>query len=272
MKFSITSVIPVAQYANVQPTIEVEAETYAEALAIVQPQVHALWEQYSPGTLKVSSGTTGNRKLLKAFCGGEVYYDDDAHVYTNEAGEVYLSGSQYAAQFKKPFDKQKIASLMAAKVEDATPEAIIAMWELKSETSTNFGNAIHKALQLYEQYGELAVSLNKTTHAHDHPVIKKAVDSFMDAHKGERVISEALIVDNEAKKAGQVDRLLVTNRKHCRVQDFKTNADITKDLEIYWKQLEFYGQILTAGGWTVEGYDIFHYDGEWHNFNKEVAK
>ena len=265
MKFTITSVIPVAQYANVQPSIEVEADTYEEALAIVQPQVHALWEQYAPGTLKVQSG---NYKRLKAFSGGEIDYDEVAHVYTWE-GKIYESGSQYADKFRKPFDKDKISGLMAAKVESATPEAIKAMWELKSQASKDFGNAIHKSLQLHEQYRELAESLEKTTHQHDHPVIKKAVESFISAHMGDKVISEALVVDHDNQRAGQIDRLKIVSRKICRVQDFKTNASIDKDLEIYWKQLKFYAMILEANGWTVEGLDIFHYDGEWHTYSKE---
>ena len=265
MKFKITSVIPVAQYANLQPSIEVEADTYEEALAIVQPQVHALWEQYSPGTLKVSSG---NSKRLKAFSGGEIDYDEVAHVYTWN-GDVYESGSQYANKFRKPFDKDKISGLMAAKVKDCDPQDILKMWELKSEASKDFGNAIHKSLQLHEQYRELAESLEKTTHSHDHPVIKKAVDGFIEAHKGEKVISEALIVDHTAKRAGQVDRLLITDRKTCRIQDFKTNASIEKDLEVYWKQLQFYAMIMEANGWTVQGMDIFHYDGSWHTYSKE---
>lgn len=229
-------------------------------------EVEAAYNRYAEHPISLKSG---NRKLLKAFCGGEVYYDEVAHVYTNEKGEVYQSGSQYADTFRKPFDKQKIAGLMAAKIK-ANPEDIIKMWELKSQCSKDFGNAIHKSLQLHEQYRELAESLNKTTHSHEHPVIKNAVQSFIEAHKGEKVISEALIVDNEAKKAGQIDRLLITSRKTCRVQDFKTNADITKDLDIYWKQLEFYGSILEAGGWKVEGFDIFHYNGSWTTYNKEV--
>lgn len=256
------------QYGNIQPSIEVEAETFEDAQALVEPHMLALWNKYAPNTIKTDNG---NRKLLKAFCGGEVYYDEDQHVYTNEAGDVYLSGSQYANSFRKPFDKEKIAKLMADKIE-ADPQDIIKMWELRGNASKDFGNAIHRALQLYEQYGDLAERLNKTTHSHDHPVIKHAVDSFIEAHKGEKVISEALVVDNANKKAGQIDRLLITSRKKCRIQDFKTNADITKELDIYWKQLEFYGEIMEAGGWQVEGYDIFHYNGEWTTHNKELKE
>jgi hypothetical protein len=270
MKYTITSVIPVMQYGNIQPSIEVEAETFEEAQALVEPKMLALWQKYNPGVLV----QTGNRQKLTAFVGGEIYYDDAAHVYTNEGGDVYLSGSKYAEQFRKPFDKQKIAGLMAAKVDGATPEAIVKMWELKSQVSMDFGNAIHKALQLYEQYNGLATALEKTTHQHDHPVIKKAVEGFIDAHKGEVCVSEALIVDHASKCAGQVDRLVILDEKQklCRIEDFKTNADIAKDLAVYWKQLEFYGRIMTANGWAVEPPVIHHYDGSWHTFVWEAQK
>lgn len=253
--------VPTQQYGFIEITGEPED----------QAEIERLYNQYAEQPINFSISRTSSsdhRKLLKAFSGGEVFYDEQAHVYTNEAGEVYLSGSVYADSFRKPFDKQKIAEMMASKIE-GTAEDIIKMWELKGESSRDFGNAIHKALQLYEQYDGLAASLNKTTNSHDHPVIKHAVDSFMEAHKGERVISEALVVNHEAKHAGQIDRLLILGRKRCVVTDFKTNASLDKDIEIYWKQLEFYGDILTANGWTVEGYKIYHYDGSWKEYTHE---
>lgn len=263
MKFSITSVIPVTSYGNVQPCIEVEADTYEEALALVQPQVHKLWEQYSPGTLKVSLGSA---KRIKAFVGGEIDYDETAHIYTWN-GRVYQSGSQYADTFRETFDKQLIAGKMADKA-GVSAQDIIDMWELKSEVSRDFGNAIHKALQLYEQHRELATSLEKTTHQHDHPIIKHAVDAFYAAHSAEKALSEVLVVDHKAERAGRIDRLVILGDKHCRVEDYKTNANITKELDVYWKQLEFYGGILKADGWKVEPPRIHHYNGSWSTHDK----
>jgi hypothetical protein len=264
MKYTLTSVIPVVSYGNIQPSIEVEADTFEQAQALVEPEMIKLWDKYNPGVMR-----GGNRQLLKAFVGGEVYYDASTHTYTNETGEVYESGSQYANKFRQPFDKQKIAEAMASKT-GGSAEDIIKMWELKSEVSKDFGNAIHKALQLYEQYRSLAESLNKTTYSHDHPVIKNAVQSFINAHKGERVISEALVVDNTNKKAGQIDRLVIIDetKKICRVDDFKTNAAIEKELPVYWKQLEFYMGILEADGWTTQPPKIHHYNGEWKTYAK----
>lgn len=208
----------------------------------------------------------GNRKLLKAFVGGSIYYDDDAHQYTNEAGEVYLSGSVYAKSFQKPFDAPMMANIMAKKVEGCKPEDIVAMWELKSKASRDFGNAIHACLQLHIQYRELAESLNKTTHSHDHPALKRAVDSFIDAHKGEKLLSEVLVVDHEAKHAGQIDliRIIDSSNKICRVQDFKTNVKTDKE---YWaNQLKFYARILEKAGWTVQGKDIYQYTDRWKEY------
>jgi len=265
MKIKLGATIPTVQYGNLQPEFEVEAPTIELGLAEIEPHIQALWDKYGEKPLNKATG-----KRLKAFVGGEIDYDDVSHTYTWD-GVTYLSGSQYANSFRKPFDKQKIAQAMASKI-NADPAQIIAMWDLKSKASTEFGNSIHSALQLHEQYNGLATQLNKTTHSHDHPVIKHAVDSFLEAHKDERVISEALIVDHQAKRAGQIDRLLIVKRKVCRIQDFKTNADIEKELPHYWKQLEFYGSIMVAAGWEVEGYDIFHYTGEWKEYSRDFQE
>jgi len=265
-KIILRAVIPTHQYANLQPEIEVEAETYDEALAIAEGRLAQIWNKYAEPDKKLG----GERKLLKAFCGGEIYYDEVNHLYTNEAGEIYLSGSVYASTFKKPFDADKVAEMMARKYK-VTPEEILAMWALKGEASRDLGNAIHRALQLEEQYRALGVTMGKDS-MHDHPILNHAVQGFYDAHKDEKAFNEVLVVDHEKKHAGQIDRLLITKRKHCRVQDFKTNANISKDLDVYWKQLEFYAEILKAGGWTVEGLDILHYNGEWKEYSHEISQ
>lgn len=228
-------------------------------------EIERLYNEYAESPLAFRNGS---RILLKAFVGGEIYFDQESHKYTDEAGNVYLSGSQYAKQFEKPFDKASISSKMAEKTGTKAAD-IEKMWELKSEISRDFGNSIHKALQLYEQYNGLATALEKTTHLHDHPTIKKAVESFYEAHKNEKAVSEALIVDHKKRYAGQIDRLLIVDdkKKTCRIQDYKTNADIKKSIDVYWQQLKFYAGIMIANGWTVEGLDIFWYDGnKWETF------
>ena len=47
MKFTLTAVIPTAQYSNIQPSIEVEAETYEEAERMVLPYIESLSARYA---------------------------------------------------------------------------------------------------------------------------------------------------------------------------------------------------------------------------------
>lgn len=246
--------VPVQQYGF----IEISGTPEEENLIL------EAYNRYAEQPVNFVVGTT---KRLKDMFNNEIDYDEVNHVYSWQ-GEVYESGSQYANKFRKPFDKEMIAKIMADKIK-AKPEDIIKMWELKSQASRDFGNAIHAALQLYEQYNGLATELGKTTHSHDHPVIKSAVDGFMEAHKGEKAPSEVLVVDHKNKRAGQIDRLLILGPTRARVQDFKTNADIQKELEVYWKQLGFYSEILQANGWTTEPEQIFHYDGDWTTYDNK---
>lgn len=264
MKIKLGAVIPTVQYGNLQPEFEAEVDDSLalETFKELEKRIQQVWDKYGEKPLTTNAN---NRKSIDCFVGGSIFYDDDTHTYTNEKGEVYMSGSQYAKSLEKPFDMEKISQAMATKF-GVEAKDIQAMWKLKAEISTGYGTAIHKALELYGRYESLAESLEKTTHLHDNPSIKHAVESFYKAHKGENAKNEIFIVDHKAKRAGQIDRLLVVGDKKCRVQDFKTNSNIEKSLPTYWVQLEFYAGILKAAGWEVEGLDIFHYNGEWTTY------
>src|ERR1035441_1834353 len=108
MKVKLTATIPVAQYADLRPEIEVEADSYEEAFAEGEQYIRKFWNKYVVSGKELPD--MGNRVKLEAYVGGFVWYDKDTHTYTNESGEVYLSGSVYSDQFKKPFDKQQIAT------------------------------------------------------------------------------------------------------------------------------------------------------------------
>jgi hypothetical protein len=226
-------------------------------------EIERLYNKYAEKPIKLA---TGNVKRIKAFVGGEIDYDEVAHVYTWN-GEVYLSGSQYAEQFKKPFDKVAISTAMAKKA-GVDAEDIVKMWELKGEASRNFGTSVHQALQLHETYLELSKALQKEYHIHDNFVLKDIVESFYEAHKDEKAHSEILVVDHKTKRAGQIDRLVVTGNKRGFVTDFKT-GDVTKNLDIYWKQLEFYSDILRAGGWTIDKPIIYGWNGKWETYRSK---
>jgi hypothetical protein len=227
-----------------------------------------LYNQYAETPVSFKKG---NRKLLKAWVGGEVYYDENAHQYTNEAGDVYLSGSTYADSFKAPFDTLAITKKMAEK-SGVAQDDIIKMWEMKRDISNGLGTAIHAALELYGKYNGLAEKIGKDYSQHDHPVIKQAVDEFFKNHK-EQSLYEVLVVDHARKYAGQIDRL-TKDKDSYYVEDFKTNADMPKDkLNGYWNQLSFYASIIEAGGKKVAGLRIHHWKGtEWTTYESPVLE
>jgi len=223
-------------------------------------EVERLYNKYAEKPIKLALGTS---KRIKDFFGNEIDYDEVNHLYSWE-GVPYLSGSVYAQSFKKPFDGNLIADKMAAKI-GAKGSDILKMWSLKGDASRDFGNAVHKALQLYETYRKLSEALSKEYHIHDNFVLKDIVESFYKAHKDEEAHSEIVIVDHKAKHAGQVDRFVVTGDKKGFITDFKTGS-VEKELDIYFKQLEFYGDIFKANGWTIEKPIIYGWNGKWIDY------
>lgn len=271
MKYTLGAVIPTVQYGNIQPSIEVEAATFAEAHKEASAYIEQVWAQYGekPLYVKATPQPNATTKRLKDFFGNEIDYDEVNHVYSWE-GEIYESGSQYASKFEKPFDKEKIAGAMAKKY-GVESQKIIDMWELNGLTSMTFGTAIHAALELYGKYNGLATQLERDSALHSHPVLKHAVESFYKGRENEQAEYEVLIVDHQNKRAGRVDRLLINGDKDVTVTDYKTGAEMKPDkLKVYFKQLDFYSGIIEANGWKTRPEQIYHYDGNWKTYNKET--
>lgn len=202
--------------------------------------------------------------LMKDIFGNEIFYDDVTHEYTNALGELYISGSKYASQFEKPFDKAIISNAIARKngLSSENAQEICDMWSLKASASAHFGTSIHEALELYGRFKQLAEKIGKDTHLHDNSVLGRAVKSFYDEHPDvNNVRYEALVVDHEKKRAGRIDRIEV-EKDGVWITDFKTNSNIQKSLDKYWLQLSFYAAVLKANNLRVKGLKIYHYTGE----------
>lgn len=258
MKIKLSAVIPTTQYGNIQPEFEIDENDISngKGFEFIESKIQAVWDKYGERPLVSKSG---NSKRIKAFVGGEIDYDAENHTYSWN-GEKYLSGSEYAKSKQKPFDSDRISKAMGDKF-NVKPEDIQAMWTLKSDVSKGFGTALHAALELYGKYNGLAAQIEKETHIHDHPVIKKAVEGFYMGRENEKAEYEIFVVDHGSKRAGTIDRLVINAPKTCIVEDYKTN--VKEDIS-YWKdQLDFYAGILEANGWKVEKKRIHHWTGEW---------
>lgn len=276
MKYTLTATIPTQQYGNIQPSIEIEAETLEEAQAATYPHIEAIWAKYGTKPLETNETKriSSSRKLVKDIFGNEIYYDDDLHQYTNSLGEIYLSGSAFADKSERAFDGERISELMRIKagLDKGEDQTIRDMWSLKATASASFGTAIHAALELYGKYKQLGESLGKETHLHDNHVLNKAVVSFYEEFPSvDNLKFEALVVDHKKKRAGRIDRIEIDEDGGVWVTDFKTNFDVKKSIKKYWLQLSFYAAILKANGLTVKGLKIYHYDGEvWTTIPNEV--
>jgi hypothetical protein len=285
------------QYGNIQPEYEVEAPTFEEAEKVALPYIENLWARYCQqgSELRPRTVTTQNPlvEMTSSMTPGKALFDEVTHTYYNDKNEKLLSGSKFAHKYQHEFKKAEILVAMEKKFD--IPSADIAkMWELKSKVSMDFGNSLHGALEMYGKYMHIGKTLGAgkkpivNTALHDHPIIQKVVEEFYKGRENDDAIYEEFVVDEKRNLCGQLDRVLIVNRdkKICRVQDFKTNANVEKKgfnhklkapfdnlpdtpLGGYWLQLSFYSDILKKAGWKVEAMDVFAYNGKWTTYTKE---
>jgi len=207
---------------------------------------------------------SADAKLVKDFFGNEIFYDPIAHEYTNALGEVYLSGSAYAADDE--FDGEYWASdaVKRYKLDPSMKDQILAMWNTNGEASRSFGTAIHAAIELYGKYHELAdvidmdvktgkrkkldAKTDKNSALSKLPYLKDVATKFFTPERlAEKAFYEVLVVDHQNKRAGRIDRLVVLEDGRFEIRDMKTNFKLaTRELKGYAKQLSFYADIIVA--------------------------
>lgn len=292
-KYTLTAVVPVAQYANLQPSIEVEADSIEEAEAQVLPYIEQFFNKYSEKSKigAVKKAANPKRKLETDLFGNEIFYDEEAHEYTNALGEVYLSGSVYAKEdeFDAEYWAQEFVTKYGLKEEDK--QNIIDMWNVNGNASSNFGTALHAAIELYGKYSHIAdiididlktgtrkklsAKVEKNSAMSKLPYLQQVVQSFFTEERAnEKALYEVLVVDHKNKRAGRIDRLVITEDGKYKIRDMKTNHKILKpERDIYTKQLSFYGDIILAnkGELVTEDPIVLHHwvDNEWKDIPLE---
>lgn len=266
-ELTVTAVISTAQYNNVQPSITIQVDDdIEEAKALAMSHIVQLSQTYAEEGKALPGGSgaaIGTSKRIECLVGGSILYDTVNHIYTNDKGEVYLSGSAYAKQFTKDFNAEAIASKMEAK-SGVPAQQILDIWKLSGSASASFGTAIHEAMEMYGKYAEASKALGKEYHLSNIPMVSDIVADFFKGREQEEALYEPMIADHDRKWAGQIDRLLITGNKKCIIEDYKTNVDLKPEkIETYSHQLSFYASIMQAGGWTVEGIRLHHWQGQW---------
>lgn len=226
----------------------------------------------------------------------ELTFLDTEHRYIYK-GEDLVSASTYKKRWIKEFDKESI-SRMCANAWGVTQKEVLGLWENGGNISADFGTVIHKALEHYEKYKVLGKMLqdkkdlpfNKALPSH--PMLRDIVLDFTRnfTHKDDEILTEVLLTNVEKGICGQADRIKVTGKKKCRVEDYKININADKEnknikflgqmadlpktkLSEYQIQLSIYARMLELSGWEVEGLTVYVYDEEgWRKFDMDILK
>ena len=244
--------------------IPIQQYGFVEATDVDPADVERIYNQYAEKSISLKSG---GFVTVQTFTGETIQYNKDTHEYRDMQGNKLLGGSSYAKQFEKPFDQQ----VMLPKCAKAwgVPESVIAdIWEMNKDTSNLLGSAIHLGLELAHKHNApgAIIQVNRKGQAYNYalpksPIVLKAVLAFKEQY-GLDALPEVFVSDVANKRAGQIDRLITTGNKTCRVQDYKTSLPEPDKILVHQHQLSYYASCLTKAGWTVEGLDIFFYSGD----------
>lgn len=148
-----------------------------------------------------------------------VYLNEADHRYYNRDGEEYMSSSKFRALFKEPFDKNA-AYNCAGKTgyEGMTPEEVLQQWSDYGTERADEGTRIHKAIELFF---DTATVLPENEHYR--PGLLNIANQYSEYY---RTYNEVIVYDNDEKKAGTIDKpLITTSSKNSIIDltDYKTN-------------------------------------------------
>lgn len=290
--YTVKATIPTGNYANIQPEITVTAESMEEAKAVVMPHIQSMYREYSDIALK-SKGIT---EILKSFNEDvEVEFDRIAHTYSYQ-GKRLVSASTFTAEHTKKFDKLGVSKVCEGAW--AVPQAdILELWESNGNAASGFGTAIHAVLEHYFKWkacgAHIMANSKKEVNAAlpNHPFLKQLIlDLELIMPEGER-LQELFISNVEKGFCGLSDSLLILDneKKICRIEDYKIAYDAEVEdskskmlapfeklppnkLSKYQVQLSVYANLLQLSGWTVEGLDVYVYDGAWKKYPLDVLQ
>jgi len=249
--------VPTQQYGY----IEVEGEEKD------LEQMEVYYNKYAEHRPAFSSkkGASGLEKVV-TFTGETIYYDDERHEYEDEKGNPLLSGSAFKKLNEKPFNSE-IMCVKVGKKYGVPADTVAQMWEGSSKISTTIGTALHLALEQWFKFKESGTE--KGYHITKNHILKEAINSF--PLKDIKIIPEVFVSDVARLMVGQVDGIIITGEKKCTIIDYKTDADIKKNLPGHFLQLSFYASILIAHGWDVESIQVWNYTNKWECYESEVV-
>ena len=158
----------------------------------------------------------------------KVAFYDDTHTYLLEGSTKLKSVTTYIAEFKTPFDKDRISKAYAKK-HKLDQEDVLAMWEEKGRVACEMGTFIHS---IFEDH---ILGIPITTDE-KYPKCRVAEWFIEDFFKSNRLtpVETELIVYND-NYAGQIDCIAKNEKGEHFILDWKTNKEIKTRNQ--WQQM-----------------------------------
>lgn len=231
------------EYVKVEKSTEVPVKAVEEEISEITPE-----QKLRNAILDVLSGGKRISYTSKLLNETVELVENNGHVSI----PGYLSGSAFPKKFYAEFDeKEMLQKIVDKHYPNSTPEkqkmlkeSLLDMWGLNRDSSTNYGRAIHAALENYDKYHVLGdktkkvevlktktnVGPNKALSRN--PFLKKIVEDFHEKFGGDYIrLNEQFVWLHDEKLAGSIDRVKVIDLKKriIRIQDFKTDGDIHED-------------------------------------------
>ena len=186
-----------------------------------------------------------------------LYYDDPTHKYWWQDGNEKIelnSVTNTIAKAKLPFNSHLIAGNLSKKTGRDQKE-YVAEWKLKGDVACDYGNAIHKAVELHVKY---------KTEPKNH-YLRMVIDEYKKlGYKNDK--AEMMVYDLDLKIAGRMDLIDGDPNIKVNIRDIKTSWEIEKPqkkfkgvlkdlilskLDEYTLQLSIYARILEKKGRTI---------------------
>lgn len=226
----------------------------------------------------------------------EIDYEEVGHTYQYN-GKKFVGVTSFIKKFCKEFKLDTVAKI-CAKNWGVPAQAVIDLWASNGKVSSEFGTAIHNAIEYYELNKDFGQAVADTKGDEDnyalpkHPILKKIILDFIKINPvAGKVLTEQLITNKELGICGRADRIVIIDEanKVCKIGDYKVNvdSDVIKSeskllspfeglpankISKYQLQMSIYANMLQKSGWTVQGLDVYVLEDEWLHYELPVLE
>lgn len=159
-------------------------------------------------------------------------FDEASHTYsylnpdTGRPVQTFKSVTGFLGQFKKPFDSEMIAGIVAKK-RGVSKKIILAEWKEISDIALKLGTNVHKWIEDYYNGENPELPIAENEYARVQMFLKLYEDKL---HKFKPLHQEFRVFSRKWGLAGTLDALFQLN-DGIYVGDWKTNKKFTTDLQ-----------------------------------------